>query len=136
MPEIELFQLLLGVIAEIDAQFQFWLTVTFAVLVASYTAGSRLSRRLRAAMALFYLWATAVIVVRYLTAITYYGDLARLAAELGVSNTPETSLWAGVLRMGLFFAGCVATVILVLRGATLEGGAPNKELLQSAEACR
>jgi hypothetical protein len=31
----------------IDAQFQYWLTVTFAVVVAAFAAGNRLTRPMR-----------------------------------------------------------------------------------------
>ena len=42
MPEIDLLQLLLGIDSEIDRQFEFWLSVTFAVMIASHVWGRQI----------------------------------------------------------------------------------------------
>ena len=70
----DLLNLVLTQRGNIDLQFQFWLTITFAVIVAAYSAGDRLDRRLRgvdigipwfavyARMALMVLGTTAAVV--------------------------------------------------------------------------
>ena len=47
MSTSDLLNLVLTQRGNIDLQFQFWLTITFAVIVAAFSAGDRLDRRLR-----------------------------------------------------------------------------------------
>ena len=43
----ELIQLYDAVFTNINTQFELWITITFAVIIASYVAGHRLERELR-----------------------------------------------------------------------------------------
>ena len=116
MPEIELAQLVLALLADVDAQFEFWLTVTFGVLVASFVAAERLSRRLRMLLAFFYVWASALFFVRYLAASAYLNSYVELAAQYEVSVLAPISPLAGRLRFTLWVVGGITTALLVVRG--------------------
>jgi hypothetical protein len=51
-------------LAAIDSQFEFWLTITFAVVVASFLARDQLSRALRVSVATLYLLAVVMLALR------------------------------------------------------------------------
>ncbi len=116
MSEIELAQYMLALLSEADAQFEFWLTVTSGVLVASFVAGDALSKRLRVLLALFYVWASAVFYTRYGAVSTYLNGYEELAASYGAAVLAPTSMAAGVLRSSLWVVGTAVAVWVVLRG--------------------
>jgi len=114
--EVQLLQLFLEVNSDIDTQFQVWVSITFAVLVASFVAGHRLSRFARTGLVALYLCAAAVLLIRYLRAgalIPYVHDLYALydvVAPPGVGVSGP----AGLLRMVLFTLGSVVASLSVL----------------------
>jgi len=62
----ELAELALLAGASMDTQFQYWISVTFAVVVASFVAGERLSRPMRLLAAVLYLLASVLLISRFL----------------------------------------------------------------------
>jgi len=114
--EVQLLQLFLEVNADIDTQFQVWISITFAVLVATFVAGDRLSRGARFVLAALYMCAAGVLLLRYVRAGSYlpyvldlYGSYGVTApAALGISPT------AGALRMLLFTIGSSLAAVSVL----------------------
>jgi hypothetical protein len=116
IPEVQLLELFLEVNSDIDTQFQVWVSITFAVLVASFVAGGRLSRFARSGLAGLYLCAAAVLLIRYVRAGSYIGYVVELYAQydivppgaLGVSGP------AGLLRIMLFTVGSAIAALSVL----------------------
>ena len=96
----------------IDGQFQFWITITFAVIVANFVAGNRLSRRSRFVIALLYALAVVVLSSRWYYVAVEVTTLRRQLDELGfVINFP----WVTVISRGvLVMLGTAATVIFLL----------------------
>ena len=126
MTEAELFTLFLAVNQDIDTQFQFWLSITFAVLVASFVADERLSRKERIIIAIVYLSAAAILLMRYSSAVAYQFRVLEMFDSNGVTR-PAVAGVAGGLRYGLFtFGSLIAAVSVVFprfggrRGETLE----------------
>ncbi|MEX2049392.1 MAG: hypothetical protein WEB90_07425 [Gemmatimonadota bacterium] len=111
--EVQLLQLFLNVNQDIDTQFQFWISVTFAVLVASFVADERLSRAERIAITALYLCATTILLMRYLSALSYLTDVLAMFATYGV-RPPTVATAAGFLRMLLFTFGSVVAAWSVL----------------------
>jgi len=73
-----IYQTLYSVLAVADSILQIWLTVTFAVLVAVYIAGDRISHYLYLLVTFLYGLATLVLSIRFVSAgfqIYYYRDL-------------------------------------------------------------
>lgn len=62
----DLLNLLLTQRASIDMQFQFWLSITFAVIVAGLVAGRRVNLKLRLLAAVLYVLATAHLATRWM----------------------------------------------------------------------
>jgi len=113
IPEVQLLQLLLEVNQDIDTQFQFWISITFAVLVASFVADERLSRSERVAITALYLAAAAIVLFRYGTAISYQTDVLELFDQYGFER-PAVATTAGRLRLMLFTAGSLVAAVSVL----------------------
>ena len=81
--------------AATDAQFQFWLTVTFAVIAASFVAGDRLSRRLRLIVSGLYLLACFIVMSRsVIYGTTLVGAVERLHSAGMADLVPMLGVWA------------------------------------------
>lgn len=113
MSEAELLQLFLNVNQDIDTQFQFWISITFAVLVASFVADERLSRFERVVVTVLYLCAATILLQRYLSAVSHMTDVLRLFDESGLA-TPSVPAIAGLLRIALFTLGSLVAAVSVV----------------------
>lgn len=116
IPEVQILELFLQVNADIDTQFQVWISITFAVLVASFVAGDRLKRGARFGLALLYLCAAWVLFIRYLRAGTYLEYVVSLYAayEVRPPTLVGASPTAGLLRTTLFTFGSAVAALSVL----------------------
>ncbi len=113
MPEIEFLSILLQVHADLDAQFQFWISITLAVLIASFVAGEKLSPVARVVIMVLYLSAIAVFFMRYQRALDYFYYVLELYETQGVSN-PRTGAGIAPLRRTVFLLGSVVTAVSIL----------------------
>lgn len=106
--------------ALIDTQFQYWMTITFAVVVAGFAAGDRLSQRLRYVVLVLYGLAAMTLFLR----MTRTGESAgRIMAALAESESLvyEADWFVVVFRSLTFFLGTLAaSVFLVGSGNTSE----------------
>jgi hypothetical protein len=109
----DLIALMLALRESMDIQIQFWISVTFAVVVASFSAGSRLSFRLRILSSLLYLTATATFIARWQHD---YAEMQMLLAEINSRGLEfETLLIPATLRIALITIGTVATIIFMFK---------------------
>ena len=118
----DLLALLLTQRESIDQSFQFWLTVTFAVIAAGFVAGRRLGRRFRLLAALLYVMATAQLVIR----LVHDGDTGyRWAQELGERGVDiAVPMPAVYVRMALIAIGTVSALVFLLRPMIRPGPEP------------
>jgi ABC-type transport system involved in cytochrome c biogenesis permease subunit len=109
----ELLELLYIRESVIDTQFQYWITITFAVIAAGFVAGKRLNKRLRRVVASLYLLATVVLVSRwYYAGVVDVAQLSGQLQELGVSfNIPWVTI---IARVVLIAFGTSAALIFLL----------------------
>ena len=99
----------------IDLQFQFWITITFSAIVASFVAGKHLSRRLRAVVALLYSLAVVVLISRWYYAAVQATLFSTQLAELGVTlGFPWITMISRVILVAL--GTTVALVFLLSKG--------------------
>ena len=108
----DLLNLVLTQRGNIDLQFQFWLTITFAVIVAAYSAGDRLDRKLRVMAAALYLLASVHLGSRWMfdgsVAMRWVNLLHARGVDIGI---PWFAVYA---RMALMVLGTAAAVVLLV----------------------
>ena len=101
--------------SNINNQFELWLTVTFAVIVASYLAGFRLSAGLRYLIATLYVLVSVLLMLMLLQAVQ--------TADLLLGDALTEMTWREPLRMAIaslrfvvWALGTVATLVFIFRG--------------------
>jgi hypothetical protein len=108
----ELTELWLMSQSEINAQFEFWLTVSFAVIVASFIGRKRLNRNLRFVVALLYSLAVIVFVSRWYYAV---GEAQMFRAALLESGVALSTPWiTAIARVTLVALGTLTALIFLL----------------------
>lgn len=123
MTVAELIQLLQNESASIDTQFQLWITITSAVLIASFAARPYLSISLKAVIAVMYLLASATIGVRYANDASQFELLMGELRHRGVDYPSFFDL--RILRTLVYSVGSLATLaFLFLKSNNRKIGAP------------
>jgi hypothetical protein len=107
----EILELTLLSEAAIDAQVQFWLTATFATIVASVVGRSLLTPKLRALVLSLYLTATFVFVSRWYYEANDLGNYQEMLDLIGYENKPPALTIIG--RLVLMAFGTCATAYFV-----------------------
>ena len=118
MSEFELRSLLIEYGSAIDAQFNFWLTATFAVVVASHIAGHHFNRWGRGGVVLLYLLACTVFYFRYISTADLITSAIYALRDLDIEVT-KLGLYTRFARQILMFGGTVFAVLIVVRPALL-----------------
>ena len=94
---------------DLGTQFQYWLSITFAILVARYVAGERFLMTWRIFAAVLYGLATAVFSIRYyVSGLNFRNYLGELGTR-GDLWTGQSSILIGI-RMTLFMVGTIGTL--------------------------
>ncbi|MEM1404805.1 MAG: hypothetical protein AAGG55_15820 [Pseudomonadota bacterium] len=123
MSEAELHQLLFDAVAEARSNFDFWLSITFAVLVGGHYTFGRLNQRFRrlalslygfVALAFFLRWLDASSVVQ-----EYTSQLDGLGSYVPFEQPVSHVAWA--LQSALIFVGSLAMLFFLGR-KTKEAG--------------
>ena len=110
----ELSDLFLQAMALNDTQFQYWITITFAVVVAGFVAGERLTRKLRYAVVVLYLLATLTLGLRVLNAGTPAFAIAEALEESGALIFPVIG-WEVIVSRVLYVGfGTILAVYFLL----------------------
>lgn len=122
MSEYEILDTMAAIIAMLDVTLEFWLTATFAVVVAAHFAGDRFTRSMSATITFLYLAATFLMMLRSVSGMLDWSNYAdRLAALQAADGTapPESALQAAVslgmgsVRVALFLAGTAAAIYFI-----------------------
>ncbi len=115
---IELFQ---NELAGIDSQFQFWITITFAVVVASHLARDQLSKSLRSFIAILYALAVVLLGLRLGAHVQGAEYVFGVLSDLGVEYPRGRPVMIGWLRRVLVVLGSLGAIFFIAFGPT--GGA-------------
>ena len=110
----ELLQMVDSTVGRLESVFQFWLSATFAAIVASHLASDKLTKMYASALVCLYLVFTFSVVVRVAawrsTLEQYLLRLAELRGEpggAGVFDLINYSLWATIIL------GSLLTVLFI-----------------------
>ena len=96
-----------------DAQFQYWLSVSFAVLVAAFIAGERLTFRWRAWVAFLYLLVSVLFALRFAGAAMHATEMTEELVRRGVPTPNDLATIAGLLRSSIFVLGFFTTMLFL-----------------------
>jgi hypothetical protein len=110
----ELIQLYAVVTGSVNAQFELWLTITFAVIIASYLAGHRLARSLQYLMAALYTTVSVLLYLMLLGAVQFSQQFDAL--NVGASSESNVILAIVVLRTSVWVLGTLATIVFIFKG--------------------
>ena len=104
----DLLELIMMAESSIDTQFQFWLTVTFATIVASFVARNLLTSKMRMITSALYLVATFVLASRWYYDAQDIVVYIEMLATLNYTNPPPIA--TSFSRMLLMVLGTFATI--------------------------
>ena len=121
----DVFALLQTATAGIDSQFEFWLTLTFALVVSTFLAGGVLTRGARIAIAILYVLSVYLVWLQQMFHVEQGRYLLSLLADFGVETPRATGELADRVRAVIFFVGSSGAVVFVLRpGLVRSDGRP------------
>ena len=115
MSQESIYTTLYAALSLTDSIFQIRLTLTFAVLVATYVAERRFHRAMYRLVSILYGVASAVLLIRFASAAYQAFHYKNLLVARGFEPWPVpnfVSLIIGVGSLGLLFAGSVATPVV------------------------
>ncbi len=107
----ELIELLQNESASIDMQFQLWITITSAVIIASFAARHHLTFWMRAFVAIMYTLASATIAFRYANDASQFVFLHNELRIRGVDY--PTFIDLRILRALVYSCGTISTLAFV-----------------------
>lgn len=107
----ELIELLQNESASIDMQFQLWITITSAVVIANFAARDNLSFWFRIFIASMYVLATSALMVRYANDASQFVFLRSELSDRGVEYPAVGDL--RLLRFLIYSIGSLTTLIFV-----------------------
>ena len=118
MSEYELTSLVYDLFRDMDAQIEFWMQATFAVVVAVYFAGHRLSLGFRRFIAVIYLAASIQAALRWALLLSRSITYRKQMEAQGFTDIP-TTWWlvsgVSVLIIVIFVGGVIGTVYFLAR---------------------
>ena len=115
MSEFELRILLIEYGSYLDAQFNFWIAITFAVVIASHAAGDQFNRWGRSALTFLYLLACAVLYSRYLGASNEITSVISQFREMDIElDFTKSAPFTRLGRQLLMLSGTVFAVVIVV----------------------
>lgn len=101
----------------VGSQFEYWLTVSFAAIVAGAVAGDRLSIKVRIFLIFLYLLATAVLTLEIVQSAQTARFAAELLSERGLApGGTSLGIYQFITRMILFLSGTLGTCWFLLAG--------------------
>jgi hypothetical protein len=112
--EIELLAFVYG---NISTQFELWITITFAVIIASYIAGHRLSKTLRFGLAALYAMVSVLLYLVLANTVVSVQDIGGDSVERFGPRSENTLLVVIVyLRLAVWILGSAVTLGFILTG--------------------
>ena len=107
----ELIELLQNESASIDMQFQLWITITSAVIIASFAARDKLSLWLKLFISSMYILAVIALMVRYANDASQFVFLKMELSKKGIEYPAVGDL--RLIRGLVFSIGSLATLLFV-----------------------
>jgi hypothetical protein len=116
MSQESIYSTLYAALALTDSIFQIWITLTFAVIVATYVAGRRFDRQVYLLVSSLYALASAVLFTRFASAAFQAFHYKALLITRGFEPWPVPNFVSVMIGAGtsvLMFAGTIGTLWFV-----------------------
>ena len=115
MTEFEIIILTQEFSRSVAEQFNFWMATTFAVVIASYTAGEKLNGTIRIFVAVLYIGACTVYFFRYLDVVEnivhYMSILKEMESEYSTRNITVVTIARRMVMLG----GSVLAILMIFK---------------------
>ncbi|MBQ12828.1 MAG: hypothetical protein QGG67_14150 [Gammaproteobacteria bacterium] len=114
MTERELIETFFDALNMVNSNFEFWLTATFAFIMAIHFAGSQLSIMVKRFLQGLYLLAAVIFFSRFVAAATLLMSVVELIAEVGTEvliQGPIPSNLIGILNLVVMITGTIGAVV-------------------------
>ena len=115
--------------ASIDVQFQAWMAVSFAVIVAAYSARRALTLEIRLAVVAVYLFAAYALFARWMTEVDRLDQIQNTLLERGVDVLPV--LFAPQARYTTYALGTLITVVAIFYFKGLTNGSGRADMIDA-----
>jgi hypothetical protein len=109
MSAAELLEITMLLREEAQRSFEYWLTITFAFIAATFIGRELLKPRIAFAFAALYFLTVALLISRYITSGSTAYRYLDLAIELGAEPFVE-SAFVTYLRLAVFISSTLCTV--------------------------
>ena len=113
MSDAELYEMILAHADQIDASFEFWLTVSFAVLIAVHMLRATLSFKLKVMLCVLYVSASSIAVL-----FTIADIMPIIAFTNELSFEPSGNFINGlgsIIRMVVYVLGTTSVAVTIFR---------------------
>ncbi len=124
----ELHTLWFELVAVAQAEFQFWLTISFAMILAGYYVFAELSGRFQSLLLWLYSLVSVVLIMRWGSAVNKLAELNMTITSLGGQPFTSAVDWiASILQTLAMVAGTAAIVVFLrlasraVRASSVEG---------------
>ena len=96
----------------IESQFQYWLSISFAAIIATSIVGERMANPIRYTLIVLYVMATVLFLLRYISAVEEFRSIATEASLRNIVGDRGEALARPtlILRSALFLIGASATI--------------------------
>jgi hypothetical protein len=123
MTEFELLELLRTANESVDTNFQFWLSSSFAVLLAFFFAGERIVSYIKWAVVLLYVASTVLFTYRIQAsgrvATRAREALEQLSSDFLIISSEMSAIMIGGSFMTIILVGTIATVYFCINSKTV-----------------
>ena len=112
VPTENLLELIFMAESSVDVQFQAWMAITFAVIVAVYSARAELGTSMRIVIASLYILAVVTLLTRF---ATEGARITLMLTELNSRGLEVAANFTAPLRFLVFVSGTSAAIFWIFR---------------------
>ena len=105
----------------LDAQFQYWLSASIAVIVARFIGDQQLTRAMSYSLATLYLLAAALFTLKYVAVLGSLITVASIASNRGIDLGTDMGVLITIVRATLFVLGTTTTLWFLIRRGKTDG---------------
>ena len=116
----EIYELYFMVQEQLDVQFQYWLSISFALVIATYIGRETIEYKIRRIASILYMVCTVMFFFKYISSMSH---AARISMELTLRDIPAENVFGLIvlpLRVIIFVCGTLTTIWFVHKKQKVE----------------